>query len=107
MRIAVIGSEDFALGFRVCGIKRVILAKDDDFAKKFNECFEQEDLGVIIVEESLYSTLPGRIKKRIEKTISPVVIPLSTDLSESTDLKYLIKRCIGIDLWKEEKEVNT
>jgi V/A-type H+-transporting ATPase subunit F len=99
MEIAVVGTDDFTIGFELCGVHRIYRTMNGDYMQKFDEAFNAKDNGVIIVDEDDFSKLPPHIQKRVEKTLSPVVVPVS-ELGKGADIRALIKRCIGIDLWK-------
>ncbi len=101
MKIAVMGEKDFRLGFEVGGVKVSYEIGEQDFVEKFEKCFEQKDIGIIIIDERFFKKMPARIKKKLEKTISPVVISIAPEGSGGSDLSELIKRCLGVDLWKE------
>jgi len=101
MKIAVMGDKDFMLGFEVGGVKATCEINDNTYIEKFDEYFDKKDVGVIIIEERFFTKLPARVKKKLEKIISPVVISMSREGSKGSDLSELIKRCLGVDLWKE------
>ena len=101
MKIAVMGEKDFMLGFEVGGVKVSCDINDQNYVERFEEYFDKKEIGIIIMDEKFYKKMPGRIKKKLEKTISPVVISISPEGSGGADLSELIKRCLGVDLWKE------
>lgn len=99
MKICVLGKKEFVIGFQLCGIKDIFIIDENSFVEKFEECFNMQDAGVLIVEEKYFAGMPQYIKRKVEKALSPVVIPVSEE-SKSDDIKHLIKRCLGVELWK-------
>ena len=97
VEIAVIGSDDFILGFRLAGIKEAVLATSrpmDDL----RAISKKKNIGIVVVEQDILSSLDIGERQEIENSVDPVFIPLSTQ-AEQESLKRLIKKSIGIDLW--------
>ena len=105
MEISIIGERDFTLGFQLCGIKNIQNVEKSDytnFNKVFTETIENSDIGIVVVNETYYQKMPIQIKKKLEKLVSPVVVALSDeDSAGGSDLRTLIKRSLGVDIWKE------
>jgi len=93
--IAVIGSEEFTLGFRLAGIKKSYVP--EKFDDKIAECLEEEELGIIITEERLITDSSRKTQNLIETSVDPIVIGLSEE-AESERLQQKIKRAIGADI---------
>lgn len=93
--IAVIGSEEFTLGFRLAGIKKSYVP--ENFDDKIAECLEKEKLGIIITEERLITESSRKTQNLIETSVDPIVIGLSEE-AESERLQQKIKRAIGADI---------
>ncbi len=93
--IAVIGSEEFTLGFRLAGIKKSYVP--ENFDDKIAECLEKEELGIIITEERLITESSRKTQNLIETSVDPIVIGLSEE-AESERLQQKIKRAIGADI---------
>ena len=101
MKIGIIGKKDFTVGFQLAGAKKIYEVSDQDYVEKFENCFSEQDVGIIIMDELFFKKLPLRLKKKIEKAVSPVVVSISETDIGGADLSALIKRCLGVDLWKE------
>ena len=56
-------------------------------------------MGIIIVDEKIVEKLEMHQRMEIENSVDPVFIPVSTKV-EQDSLKRLIKKSIGVDLWK-------
>jgi len=97
VEVAVIGSEDFILGFRLAGIKEAIVATGNTMAD-LRQTAQKKNIGIVVVEQDMLATLDAIERQEIENSVDPVFIPLSTQ-AEQESLKRLIKKSIGIDLW--------
>lgn len=93
--IAVVGSEEFTLGFRLAGIEKSYVP--ENFDEKIAECIEKDSLGIIITEEKLISEASKKTQNLIETSVDPIVIGLSEE-AESERLQQKIKRAIGADI---------
>jgi len=93
--IAVVGSEEFTLGFELAGVKHTF--NPQDYQKEIQDLTDRDDLGIIIVEDSDLDELPARIRRNVEESVDPVVVALS-EQAESERLQEKIKRAIGADI---------
>ncbi len=93
--IAVIGDEEFTLGFELAGVRKV--HNPEDYQKKIEELTDRDDIGIVIAEESDLQKIPKRIRRNIENSVDPVVVTLSEE-AESERLQEKIKRAIGADI---------
>jgi V/A-type H+-transporting ATPase subunit F len=101
MEIAVIGSEEFVLGFRLAGIRRVFVAGAENYEKKIQEAMSSESVGILAVDSKDLQLLPPQIKQKVLDSIQPVVVPVGKD---DSDLREKVKRAIGVDLYKTEDD---
>lgn len=98
MQIAVIGNDDFVTGFRLAGISHVF-SGEKNLEEKVEHALEQPEIGVLVIEEESFNALSNRVKKRLEKLVKPVLVTVS-DKGKETNLREMIKRSLGVDLWK-------
>ena len=101
MEIAVIGSDEFVLGFRLAGIRRVFVANPDNYQEKMLEAMSQPSIGILAVDAKDLDNLSFTVRHRVMDSIQPVVVPVGGDQS---DLREKVKRAIGVDLYKTEDE---
>lgn len=101
MEIAVIGSDEFTLGFRLAGVRRVFVAGSENYLEKMQEAMSDENVGILAVNADDLQNLPNNYKTRIMDSVRPVVVPVGGDQS---DLREKVKRVIGVDLLKTEDE---
>ena len=101
MEIAVIGSDEFVLGFRLAGIRRVFVANPDNYQEKMLEAMSQPSIGILAVDAKDLDNLSFQVRHKVMDSIQPVVVPVGGDQS---DLREKVKRAIGVDLYKTEVE---
>jgi len=96
--MAVLGSTEFIVGFELAGIKDTIEVSDNPI-NDINKFKEKKEHGVVVIEENIMENLDKHEKIDVEDSVDPVFIPVSTK-AEQDSLKRLIKKSIGVDLWK-------
>ena len=101
MEIAVIGSDEFTLGFRLAGIRRVFVANSENYQEKILEALSQSTIGILAVDAKDLDNLSFQVRHKVMDSIQPVVVPVGGDQS---DLREKVKRAIGVDLYKTEDE---
>ena len=101
MDIAVIGSDEFTLGFRLAGIRRVFVANSENYQEKILEALSQSTIGILAVDAKDLDNLSFQVRNKVMDSIQPVVVPVGGDES---DLREKFKRVIGVDLYKSEDE---
>jgi len=100
MDIAVLGNEEFVLGFRLAGIKRVYTAASKDYEQKILELLQDSSIGVLAVSSTDLDILSVVARKKVLDSIAPVVVPVGKG---EGDLREKVKRAIGVDLYKTER----
>ena len=101
MEIAVIGSDEFTLGFRLAGIRRVFVANSENYQEKILEALSQSTICILAMDAKDLDNLSYTVRNRVMDSIQPVVVPVGGDES---DLREKVKRVIGVDLYKSEDE---
>lgn len=101
MDIAVIGNEEFALGFRLAGLRRVFIAGPENYQEKIQEAMADPEIGILAVDAKDIEALPVNVRNKITDSIQPVVVPVGG--SGVGDLREKVKRAIGVDLYKEDE----
>jgi len=93
MEIAVIGKEDFCLGFRLTGIKKIVeTSKPEDVMQ-----FKSSEVGIVILDESLFEIMEGDDKESLSDSLKPIYIILSKQASDDS-LKRMIRKSIGVEV---------
>lgn len=93
--IAVIGSQEFTLGFRLAGLTKTF--NPENYREKIQELVENDEIGILVAEEADLKELPQRIREEVESSVEPVVVALS-ESAESERLQKKIKKAIGADI---------
>ena len=98
VKIAVVGGSEFIIGFQLAGIRDTIETDNAHF-NELKNFKDRKDLGIVVVDEKIMENLESYQRMEIEASVEPVFIPVSTKV-EQDSLKRLIKKSIGVDLWK-------
>src|SRR3989338_3533577 len=98
VKVSVVGSNEFIVGFQLAGIKDIIEISDKPY-NELKNLKNQKEMGIVVVEEKVIDGLEPHQRAEIEASVEPVFIPVSAK-SEQDSLKRLIKKSIGVDLWK-------
>lgn len=101
MEFAVIGSEEFVLGFRLAGVRRVYAVQPKELETKLLELVADASIGILAINATDLSIVSPHSRKRVMESISPVVVPVG---GEEGDLREKVKRAIGVDLYKTERD---
>jgi V/A-type H+-transporting ATPase subunit F len=97
MDIAVLGSNEFVLGFRLGGVKRVYTAKPENYEHKLMELIADSTIGVLAIDSVDTEMLSINGRKKATESIAPVVVIVG---AKEGDLREKVKRAIGVDLYK-------
>ncbi len=97
MEVAVVGSEEFVVGFRLAGVKKVYGVPKDKLAETLLKVLEDEAVGILAVHTTDLDSLPPQLRTRMMASVDPVVIPVG---EEEGDMRDKVRRAIGIDLYK-------
>lgn len=101
MDIAVIGSEEFVLGFRLAGLRRVFVAGKENYQEKMVAAMSDSNIGILAVDAKDLDYLTTNYRTKILDSIQPVVVPVG---GNESDLREKVRRAIGVDLYKTEDE---
>ena len=101
MDIAVIGSEEFVLGFRLAGLRRVFVAGEENYQEQMVAAMSDSNIGILAVDAKDLDYLTANYRTKILDSIQPVVVPVG---GNESDLREKVRRAIGVDLYKTEDE---
>ncbi len=104
-KIAVIADSATSTGFRLAGVENAFPLSGEAAENKLSELLSDSSYGVIIVAERLLENCDWRLKKRVEATAKPIVVPIpdaSGPIEQSESLSMLVKRALGLDLSKKK-----
>jgi vacuolar-type H+-ATPase subunit F/Vma7 len=99
-RLVVIASPGLSAGFALAGVP-VFEARDgSDAVKQIDHLVDQENTGIIIIDEPLYREIPEEIRRALQRSALPIVIPVPGPdwTTEATAHEYIVeilRRAIG------------
>lgn len=96
MELAIVGSEEFVLGFRLVGIRKIFACPDENLEKKIGEVLNDKNVGILVLHDSSLSKVSPPMKQKLRESIRPVLITVG---EEEEDLREKVRRTIGIDLY--------
>ncbi len=100
MEIAVIGSSEFILGFRLAGIHKTFAVDDEPrLVEAVNQAVADPEVGILVLSASDMERVPRRLRTQLEESVRPTVIAIGGD-EGGLSLREKIKRSVGVDLWK-------
>ncbi len=97
MDIAAVGSEDFVLGFRLAGIRRIHSATPDEMEGVIKEIMQDPAVGIVVVHADEIAQVSHALRVKMLDSIEPVFITIG---GEEDELREKVKRAIGVDLYK-------
>ena len=98
VKIAVAGQSEFIVGFQLAGIRDTIELGISPFDELKN-LKSRKEFGIVVVDEKIMDSFEIHQKIDIESSVDPVFIPVSIKV-EQDSLRRLIKKSVGVDLWK-------
>lgn len=103
-KLVVLTDAENADGFRLAGVDVEVATTSDEARRKLNALVDDDNSGIIAVNESMMSSIDERLQKKIDSIYRPIVVslPLKEMLHEEEDhrayLSRLIRRAIGFDI---------
>ena len=96
--IAVIGSETFGTGFRLAGVRRIIVAEENSAVEAaINQAMRDPEISILVMETKDVSALDGRLRSQLVASVRPTLVAVGLD--EDNTLREKIKQAVGVDLW--------
>ena len=89
--IVAVGDETFTLGFELVGLD---IYSPDSLETLIN----RKDIGIIILDENIHTTLSAKLKNRIESSLKPLIVILSTEDMKGNSLREKIIKALGVDI---------
>jgi V/A-type H+/Na+-transporting ATPase subunit F len=96
--IAVIGSQEFTLGFRLAGIRRIWEAtSEDDLERAVVEARRDASVSILVMDSADVRRLSGRTRYELVASVRPTMVAVGTE--DDNTLREKIKQAVGVDLW--------
>jgi len=100
MEIAVIGNGEFIVGFRLAGIRKTVIAEEEESLKAaIQKAMEDPEVGILVLDTADFGRMPVRLRTTLENSIRPTVVAIGGE-EGGISLREKIKRSVGVDLWK-------
>lgn len=97
-RIVFITPEETPYGFAIAGFEQ-ILTDSGSVIENLNQCVEDADVGVVIIDERLFGAIDEKIIQRLQQQWQGIVLvlpsPAGAPSVEEDYLKRLIRRALG------------
>ena len=100
MEIAVVGTGEFILGFRLAGVRKTYTAETDErLVEYINQVLDDRDVGILVLKGSDMERIPLRLRTTLENSVKPTVIAIGGEAG-GLSMRERIKRSVGVNLWK-------
>lgn len=103
LEIAAIGDEIFVTGFQIAGVRETI-ASGANPNEAFEKLMAREDIGIIVTNRQVFDVLNERLRERALTVVKPTVVVLSYDIGGDENLRLMIRRALGIDVWGDNNK---
>ncbi len=99
-RLAVIGDQDFNLGFMLAGITDIYnVSSDEDIVKAVEDVMKRDDIGVVVIRHEYLRKLPIILRREIDERVEPTFVAVGGS-GGVEEIREKIRKAIGVDLWK-------
>ena len=96
--VAVIGTQQFTLGFRLAGIRRIWEANsEEDLERAVAEARRDDTVSILVLQTSDVKRLTPRTRSELVSSVRPTMVAVGTE--EDNTLREKIKQAVGVDLW--------
>ena len=100
--LAVVGNSEFVMGFELIGIRKIFEGETKEQLKTcYSEALNDLSVGIIVTNDKSLDKLEHNFRRNVENSITPVTVVLSTSSGAQDNLRDMIKKAIGIDLWNK------
>jgi vacuolar-type H+-ATPase subunit F/Vma7 len=100
-KVLVITYSDIAVGFKLAGVDVITPHKDEEISDLFEECLDNNEYGLVAVEEIFLANLNEGIRKKLARAGKPIIVPITTPRKwakkeeADTYLARLVRKAIG------------
>jgi len=98
--LVVIASPGLSVGFELAGLEVHQAADGVAAAKQIVRLVDEGHAGIVVIDQTLYGALPDEMKRSLQRSAMPVVIPVPGPdwIEESSAHEYIVdilRRAIG------------
>jgi V/A-type H+-transporting ATPase subunit F len=100
-KIVVVADGPTCTGFRLAGVQEAFKLLGKAAERKVEELVEEGEVGIVIINEKLLTSMDHRLRKTIDRIAKPVFIAVPDKNGPSADvesLKEMVKRALGFEL---------
>lgn len=103
-KVVILTDPDTALGFRLAGVSVYEVETQAQATSELSRLLEDDDTGILAVNEGFLDAIDDRIRERIEATYRPIVVslPVREQIGAIGERKAilarLIHRAVGFDV---------
>ncbi len=94
--IKIVGYGDFVRGFRLIGVKNIMLIKIG--SESHVESLLEEDIPLVILDGRVFEKLKPYIKDKIITSKKPLFFVLNPEKSDDESMRLMIKRALGVEI---------
>jgi V/A-type H+-transporting ATPase subunit F len=96
--IGVVGSQQFTLGFRLAGIRRIWDAQSEEELEKAVATARRDDgVSILVMQTGDLQRISARTRHELVSATKPTLVAVG--LEEDNTLREKIKQAVGVDLW--------
>jgi len=101
--LAVVGNSEFVRGFELIGIKKIFEGESREAIKlAFDTALKDYNVGIIVTNNIALDKLEHNFRRQVENSVTPVTVVLTSATGGAQEnLREMIKKAIGIDLWNK------
>ena len=90
------------MGFELIGIKKIFEGESKITLKEcYTDALKDPNVGIIVTNDKSLDRIEPSFRRKVENSITPVTVVLSTSTGAQENLRKMIKKAIGIDLWNK------
>ncbi|PLW80831.1 V-type ATP synthase subunit F [Candidatus Woesearchaeota archaeon] len=97
-KIIAVGSTEFIMGFKLAGVNAI---ETDTPTPIFEKLLKDQEVGIIVTDDKTINLVDEKVKENALESVKPVTVVLSQDSSGQEALQKMIKKSLGVDLWKD------
>ncbi|MFW6014305.1 MAG: V-type ATP synthase subunit F [Nanoarchaeota archaeon] len=98
--IVIVGEEKFVMGFQIAGLTKTFSLNEDHPDNTIKELISNQGVGLIIIDQESVDKLGPLTQETVMNSVEPVFLVISENDSQG-ELRNMIKKSIGVDLWNK------
>lgn len=96
--LAVVGNDQFTLGFRLAGVRRIWNAvSTSELTDAVHEARADDEVSILVMHQDDLERLDVRLKDELVRGVKPTLVAVGEE--EDNTLRTKIKQAVGVDLW--------